>query len=59
MFIVNKDIIDCDVYEWFIEGWYYYDKYKIKILLSGYLNNCDIKLYNYGKNYLKILKEFM
>lgn len=56
LFIENAGIIDCDIYDIYIKGWYYYDKYKIKIPLSGYINDCDMKLYNYGKNHSAVSK---
>ncbi|WP_163401078.1 hypothetical protein [Flavobacterium fluviatile] len=51
LFLENKKITDCDMYDNYIDGWYYYDKYKIKIYLTGFSNKCDIKLFNYGKNH--------
>lgn len=59
LFIENKEIIDCDIDNRYINGWYYYDKYKIKIPLSGYINDCDMKLYYYGKNHLTISKRIV
>lgn len=56
MYLENKEIIDCDSNDTYIDGWYYYDKYKIKISLSGFSNNCDMKLFNYGKNHLAKIK---
>lgn len=56
LFVENKGIIDCDIYNIYINGWYYYDKYKIKIPLSGFINACDMKLYNYGKKHSAISK---
>lgn len=56
MYLENKEIIDCDFYDTYIDGWYYYDKYKIKISLSGFSNDCDMKLFNYGKNHIAIIK---
>ncbi len=56
MFLEDGDIIDCYLYGNYIKGWYYYDKYKIKIPLSGYSGEpdfCDMKLYNFGKNHHK------
>ena len=50
LFLKNQEILDCDEYDRFVEGWYYYDKYKIKIPLNGYTKGCDMKLFNFGKN---------
>jgi len=51
LFLQNKAIIDCNLHDRFIDGWYYYDKYKIKIPLSGYSYHCDMRLYHFGKNH--------
>lgn len=37
-------IADCSLYQYFVEGWYSYDKYQKKIPLTG--------VYDYGKLYL-------
>lgn len=52
LFLENKEIIDCDRYDTFVDGWYYYDKYKIKIPLSGFLKDWDLKLFNFGPNHV-------
>lgn len=57
LYLENKEIIDCDIYDTFIDGWYCYDKYKIKIPLSGFSNSCDIKLFNFGKNHISKIKK--
>ncbi|MCW2118879.1 hypothetical protein [Flavobacterium sp. 7A] len=54
LFLENKEIIECDRYDTFIEGWYYYDKYKIKIPLSGFVQNCNMKLFAFGNEQLEI-----
>ena len=51
MYLEKKEIIDCDIYDTYVDGWYYYDKYKIKIYLNGFSKNCDLKLFNFGKNH--------
>ena len=50
IFLKNQEIIDCDDYDRFVEGWYYYDKYKMKIPLNGYTKGCEMKLFNFGKD---------
>lgn len=57
IFLKNQDIIDCDDYDRFVEGWYYYDKYKIKIPLNGYTKGCDMKLFNFGKNQKSVVSK--
>lgn len=57
MFLENKEIIDCDLLDTYIEGWYYYDKYKIKIPLSGFTKNCEMKLFNYGDKHFAVVKQ--
>lgn len=52
IFLQNKEIIDCNLHDRFVEGWYYYDKYKIKIPLSGYSHHCNMELYHFGKNHI-------
>ncbi len=59
MYLENKDILDCDDDDRYIDGWYCYDKYKTKIPLSGFSNNCDMKLFNYGKNHFAIIKKII
>ncbi|MDR6372693.1 hypothetical protein J2795_003638 [Chryseobacterium bernardetii] len=42
-------IVDCDQYQHYVDGWYYYDKYKKKILLTGiYDYYGNLSLYNFG-----------
>lgn len=55
IFLKNQEIIDCDDFDRFVEGWYYYDTFKIKIPLDGYTKGCDMKLFNYGKNHKTVV----
>lgn len=57
MYLENKKIMDCDINDTYVDGWYYYDKYKTKIYLSGFSKNCDLKLFNFGKNHFNIVKK--
>lgn len=41
-------IVDCNQYQHFVDGWYYYDKYQKKIPLSGIYNYGKLYLYNFG-----------
>ncbi|THV63240.1 hypothetical protein [Chryseobacterium candidae] len=54
-------IVDCDQYQHYVDGWYYYDKYKKKIPLTGiYDYYGNISLYNFGirqKQNSRLLKE--
>lgn len=54
-------MVDCDRYQHYVDGWYYYDKYKKKIPLTGiYDYYGDLSLYNFGtkqKQNSRILKE--
>lgn len=54
-------IVDCDQYQHYVDGWYYYDKYKKKIPLTGiYDYYGDLSLYNFGtkqKQNSRIIKE--
>ena len=55
-------IVDCHQYQHFVDGWYYYDKYKKKIPLTGVYNLGDLYLFNFGnqqKKAVKIFKEKM
>ncbi|MPS64086.1 MAG: hypothetical protein DI622_04035 [Chryseobacterium sp.] len=51
-------IIDCHQYQHFVEGWYYYDKYRKKIPLSGVYNLGDLYLFNFGEQQKKATKTF-
>ena len=54
-------IVDCDQYQHYVDGWYYYDKYKKRIPLTGiYDYYGNLSLYNFGtkqKQKSKLLKE--
>ncbi|MET3034823.1 hypothetical protein ABXT08_01855 [Chryseobacterium sp. NRRL B-14859] len=41
-------IVDCNQYQHFVEGWYYYDKYQKKIPLTGVYDEGDLFLYHFG-----------
>ncbi|WP_313092903.1 hypothetical protein [Chryseobacterium flavum] len=41
-------IADCSLYQYFVDGWYYYDKYQKKIPLTGMYNYGKLSLYNFG-----------
>lgn len=41
-------IIDCHQYQHFVKGWYYYDKYKKRIPLTGVYDLANLYLYNFG-----------
>lgn len=42
-------IVDCDQYQHYVDGWYYYDKYQKKIPLTGiYDFYGNLSLYNFG-----------
>ncbi|MEI3788434.1 MULTISPECIES: hypothetical protein [unclassified Chryseobacterium] len=53
-------IVDCNQYQHFVDGWYYYDKYQKKIPLTGIYDLGVLYLYNFGnrhKYYAKELRE--
>ncbi|ASK31433.1 hypothetical protein CEY12_15535 [Chryseobacterium sp. T16E-39] len=53
-------IVDCNQYQHFVDGWYYYDKYQKKIPLTGIYDHGNLYLYNFGnkqKQSAKILGE--
>ncbi|MET3535422.1 hypothetical protein [Chryseobacterium limigenitum] len=41
-------IADCSLYQYFVDGWYYYDKYQKKIQLTGIYDYGKLSLYNFG-----------
>ncbi|MGH1518810.1 hypothetical protein [Chryseobacterium sp. JK1] len=42
-------VVDCNQYQHYVDGWYYYDKYKKKIPLTGiYDYYGNLSLYNFG-----------
>ncbi|EJL75659.1 hypothetical protein [Chryseobacterium populi] len=43
-----KGIVDCSQYQHFVDGWYYYDKYRKKIPLTGIYDYGNLYLYNFG-----------
>lgn len=51
-------IIDCHQYQHFVKGWYYYDKYKKKIPLTGVYDLANLHLYNFGSQQDKKFKNF-
>ncbi|MGU3374328.1 hypothetical protein [Chryseobacterium sp. M5A1_1a] len=53
-------IADCSLYQYFVDGWYYYDKYQKKLPLTGLYDYGKLLLYNFGtkhKQNSKQLKE--
>lgn len=54
-------VVDCNLYQHYVDGWYYYDKYQKKIPLTGiYDYYGNLSLYNFGskqKQKSKSLKE--
>lgn len=56
---LNYDnIIDCHQYQHLVDGWYYYDKYKKKIPLTGVYNLGDLYLFNFGNEQKRAAKLF-
>lgn len=51
-------IPDCSLYQYFVEGWYYYDKYQKKIPLIGLYDYGQLSLYNFGAKHKQISKQF-
>jgi hypothetical protein len=51
-------ITDCHQYQHFVDGWYYYDKYRKKIPLTGIYSLGEIYLYNFGDQQKKNSKLF-
>ncbi|KQM44815.1 hypothetical protein [Chryseobacterium sp. Leaf201] len=51
-------ITDCHQYQHFVDGWYYYDKYRKKIPLTGIYSLGEIYLYNFGDRQKKNSKLF-
>ncbi|MBB6371538.1 hypothetical protein [Chryseobacterium shigense] len=53
-------IADCSLYQYFVDGWYYYDKYQKKIPLTGIYDYGKLSLYHFGnrqKQNSELLKE--
>lgn len=51
-------IPDCNLYQHFVNGWYYYDKYQKKIPLTGLYDYGKLLLYNFGPNHKQNSKQF-
>ncbi|WP_347216154.1 hypothetical protein [Chryseobacterium sp.] len=51
-------IPDCNLYQHFVDGWYYYDKYQKKIPLTGLYDYGKLLLYNFGSKHRQISKQF-
>lgn len=51
-------IPDCNLYQHFVNGWYYYDKYQKKIALTGIYDYGKLSLYNFGTRHQQISKQF-
>ncbi|AZA52948.1 hypothetical protein [Chryseobacterium sp. G0201] len=51
-------IADCSLYQYFVDGWYYYDKYQKKIALTGIYDYGKLSLYNFGTRQKQNSKSF-
>ncbi|WP_139420833.1 hypothetical protein [Chryseobacterium mulctrae] len=51
-------IVDCSLYQYFVDGWYYYDKYQKKIPLTGIYDYGKLSLYNFGTKQKQNSKSF-
>lgn len=51
-------IADCSLYQYFVDGWYYYDKYHKKIPLTGIYDYGKLSLYNFGTRQKQNSKSF-
>lgn len=51
-------IPDCNLYQHFVDGWYYYDKYQKKIPLTGLYDYGKLSLYNFGPKHKQKSKQF-
>lgn len=51
-------IADCSLYQYFVDGWYYYDKYQKKIPLTGIYDYGKLSLYNFGTKQKQNSKSF-
>lgn len=51
-------IADCGLYQYFVDGWYYYDKYQKKIPLTGIYDYGKLSLYNFGTQQKQHSKSF-
>lgn len=60
MQLCYSGIADCSLYQYFVDGWYYYDKYQKKISLTGIYDYGKLSLYHFGnqqKQNAKLLKD--
>ncbi|MGG7470338.1 hypothetical protein ACVVIH_17185 [Chryseobacterium arthrosphaerae] len=51
-------IPDCNLYQHFVNGWYYYDKYQKKIPLTGVYDYGKLSLYHFGPRHQQISRQF-
>lgn len=51
-------IPDCNLYQHFVDGWYYYDKYQKKIPITGLYDYGKLLLYNFGSKHKQSSKQF-
>ncbi|MDN3695334.1 hypothetical protein QWZ06_25415 [Chryseobacterium tructae] len=51
-------IPDCSLYQYFVDGWYYYDTYQKKIPLTGLYDYGKLFLYNFGTKHKQNSKRF-
>lgn len=51
-------IADCSLYQYFVDGWYYYDKYQKKIPLTGIYDYGKLSLFNFGNQQKQSSKSF-
>ncbi|WP_278377977.1 hypothetical protein [Chryseobacterium arthrosphaerae] len=51
-------IPDCNLYQHFVNGWYYYDKYQKKIPLIGVYDYGKLSLYHFGSRHQQISRQF-
>lgn len=51
-------IPDCNLYQHFVDGWYYYDRYQKKIPLTGLYDYGKLSLYNFGPKHNQVSKQF-
>lgn len=51
-------IADCSLYQYFVDGWYYYDKYQKKIPITGIYDYGKLSLFNFGNQQQQNSKSF-
>jgi hypothetical protein len=51
-------IPDCSLHQYFVDGWYYYDKYQKKIPLTGIYDYGKLSLFNFGNQQKQSSKNF-